>query len=196
MPPSRANYHHGDLSNALVRTALRLIGRRGAAALSLREVAKRAGVSASAVYRHYADKEALLAALAAEGFARLNAAFAGALAAAPREPRARLVALGEAYAAFALAHPDHYRLMFGTGRADSRDERLVAEARQSFRYLEEAVAATLGKAADGPAVAAGAVAAWSLVHGYAMLRLDGRLDDLPPGHVPDISRVLDRLVTG
>ncbi|HUN51336.1 MAG TPA: TetR/AcrR family transcriptional regulator [Candidatus Sulfotelmatobacter sp.] len=196
MPAPRANYHHGDLPNALVRTALRLIGRGGIAALSLREVAKRAGVSASAVYRHYADKEALLAAVAAEGFGRLNAAFVAALAAAPRQPRARLVALGQAYAAFALGHPEQYRLMFGNGRTDSRDERLVAEARQSFRHLEEAVAATLGRAADEPAVIAGAVAAWSLVHGYAMLRLDGRLDDLPPDRVPDISRVLDRLVTG
>jgi AcrR family transcriptional regulator len=194
MASPRDRYHHGDLANALVRAGLALIKRRGTAALSLREVAKRAGVSASAVYRHYADKEALLAAVAAEGFAGLNAAFAAALAGSGgRASRARLIALGEAYVAFALKYPEQYRLMFGQGRANSQDGRLNREARESFRYLEEAVAATLTRPADDPAVIAGAVAAWSLVHGYALLRLDGRLGDLPPEIAPDIGRVLDQL---
>jgi AcrR family transcriptional regulator len=195
MTRPRSTYHHGDLLNALVRAALGLIKRRGLAALSLREVAKRAGVTASAVYRHFADKEALLAAVAAEGFARLNAAFAVARTTHDsRAPRARLKALGEAYIGFALKHPDQYRLMFGEGRADSQDERLEAEARQSFRYLEEAVAATLATPADDPAVITGAVAAWSLVHGYALLRLDGRLGDLPPNLLPDAGEILDQLL--
>lgn len=194
MTPPRGNYHHGDLANALVRAGLALIKREGAAALSLRGVAKRAGVTASAVYRHFADKEALLAAVAAAGFAGLNAAFAVTSINAGRGvPRVRLAALGEAYVAFALKHPEQYRLMFGEGRAASQDSRLKAEARQSFRCLEEAVAATLAKPLDDSAVVAGAVAAWSLVHGYALLRLDGRLGDLPPDMIPDVGAVLDQL---
>jgi AcrR family transcriptional regulator len=195
MKSPRENYHHGDLANALVRAALALVKRQGAAALSLREVAKRAGVTASAVYRHFADKDALLAAIAAEGFAQLNAAFAAASSEVGRRtPRARLPALGEAYVAFALKHPEQYRLMFGEGRAQSEDARLKAEARQSFRYLQEAFAAALTKPTDDPAIVAGAVAGWSLVHGYALLRLDGRFADLPPELVPDIGRVLDQLL--
>jgi len=180
-----------------VRTALRLIRRRGPAALTVREVAKLAGASASAVYRHFADKEALLAAVAAEGFARLNAAFAAALETqASASPRARLEALGHAYVAFALKHPEHYRLMFGDGRTDSRDARLKEEAERSFRYLEGAVTAALAKPLDDPAVIAAAVAAWSLVHGYALLKLGGNFRDIPDGSLPDTPRLLAHLLTG
>src|SRR5271165_7033628 len=104
-------YHHGDLAAALIEQGLALLETKGLDDLSLRAVARRARVSAAAVYRHFADKDALLAAIAARGFAELNQAFDRGLAKARRRaPLGRLRALGLAYIDFALSHPGLYRL--------------------------------------------------------------------------------------
>src|SRR4051794_27635084 len=106
-------YHHGDLQRALVDAAVALLAEGGAAAVTLREVARRAGVTHAAPYRHFADKAALLAAVAEEGFRALHDAVARAGAEAPDDPLARLAASGQAYLRFAMSHPAHYRVMFG-----------------------------------------------------------------------------------
>lgn len=134
---------------AVLAAAWKMVEKEGVTGLSVREAARRAGVSHSAPYRHFADREALLAALVAEGFEQLNAAL---------ESRAGRE-LGEAYVAFALEHPQRFRLMFSAGRANADIEARFAN-----------LFAPLG--AD--AAAAGA-AAWSLVHGLASLILEGRL---------------------
>src|SRR5689334_19621575 len=103
----KRSYHHGDLHSALLLTAGKMLEKEGLEALTLREVARRAGVSHSAPYRHFAEREALLAALAAEGFERLGAAQRKAAEAGG------LRAMGEAYVAFALENPQRFRLMFG-----------------------------------------------------------------------------------
>jgi AcrR family transcriptional regulator len=90
-------YHHGDLRAALIESGTKLLRERGAAALSLREVAKAAGVSHAAPYRHFEDKAQLLAAIAAAGFERLRAAMQKAAADHPEDPRSQLIAAGEAY---------------------------------------------------------------------------------------------------
>ena len=128
-----------------------MIEKEGLGGLSVREAARRAGVSHSAPYRHFADREALLEALVAEGFGWLKQALENR---AGRE-------LGEAYVAFALAHPERFRLMFAGARTNAD---LEAQFAQSFAHL-------------GADAAVAGAAAWSLVHGLALLILAGRLED-------------------
>ena len=104
---TRKSYHHGDLEAALIRSAGKILEKEGLDALSLREVARQAGVSHNAPYRHFAEREALLAALAAKGFEMLAQAQQAAAA------KGGLRAMGEAYVLFALEHPQRFRLMFG-----------------------------------------------------------------------------------
>lgn len=165
-------YHHGDLRRALLRAAEEALERAGPAALSLREVARAAGVSHNAPYRHFPDRDALLAALAAEGFRRLAAALAE--AAAP--PGDRLRAAGRAYLAFARAHRALYLLMFGPGLRKGAHPELHAAARSAFEALRSA--ATAGGPPPGSSDARhGVVGAWALVHGLAHLLADDQLAD-------------------
>lgn len=164
-------YHHGDLRSALVDAGLAVLAEAGEpAALSLREAARRVGVSAMAPYRHFADKEALLAAIAAVGFERLAAA-QKASGDAP-SPAAALKAQGVAYVAFALENPALFRLMFGAGAPSKANLELGAAARASFGHLIAAVANVPSRADQTDRV----LGYWSLVHGLAMLALDGHLD--------------------
>lgn len=188
----KSRYHHGNLPPALVEAALGMVEAEGAAALSLRDVARQAGVSATAVYRHFADKEALLAEVAAEGFAALNRAFADALAAAPPAPELRLLALGEAYVHFGRSRPGLYRLMFGRPPGPITHPRLQQESQQAFLALLNGLAAVQPQAGQARLTAA-AVAAWSLVHGYVHLGLEGQFDHLPPDLLPDPASVLMHL---
>ncbi len=170
MPTSRRRrdrgsaYHHGALPEALLQAAGELLEAHGPAALSLRETARRAGVSHAAPYRHYKDREALLAAVAAEGFQRLE----GAISAGPR-PGAE--AMGLAYVRFALAHPQRFRLMFGGVLGTHEHPELRESAARAFSRLVDAFAA-LGGDRDARVAAA---AAWSLVHGLSQLLLEGHL---------------------
>jgi len=144
-------YHHGELRQAVLRTAGEVLEKAGLASLSLREVARRAGVSHNAPYRHFPDHDRLLVALVEEGFQMLLDALA-------RRPRREM---GEAYVDFALAHPQRFRLMLG-GRV-----KLAHPDRRTYERLKQSFA-DLGK--DAPYAAA---AAWGLVHGLSHLLLDG-----------------------
>lgn len=154
-----STYHHGDLRSALLHAGGELLEEQGLAALSVRETARRAGVSHNAPYRHFPDRDSLLAALAAEGFRVLEAEL-GANGARER---------GEAYVRFALAHPNRFRLMFGGQLQTGNHPELHAAARRTYEGL---VAAFTGRPeiADPQKAAA---AAWCLVHGLAQLLLDG-----------------------
>lgn len=166
MSTSKHAYHHGDLRGALLAHGLRLIEARDADTLSLREVARAAGVSATAVYRHFPDKRALMAALADEGLARLYEAQAGAAAAAA--PGNAFEATGRAYVHFALAQPALFRLTFAYPDVFA-DPAGDAAARLLH---QNALALTGGDEDEAKLVA---VRAWSVAHGLAMLMLDGRL---------------------
>jgi len=146
-----ATYHHGDLRAAVLSAAWKMIEKEGVEGLSVREAARRAGVSHNAPYRHFAGREALLAALVAQGFEQLSRAMEG------RTGRE----LGEAYVAFALANPQRYRLMFSGSRASSE---LKAHFSRPFAHL-------------GADAAAAGAAAWSLVHGLSWLILEGHLEE-------------------
>src|SRR6266436_1404259 len=113
---TRPSYHHGDLKAALLAAAGRLLEEEGAEAVSFRAIARDVGVSQTAPYNHFDSKEHLLATVAEEGFRAFTALQRG--AARTRSPKRRLYALGRAYVAFASAHPQLYRLMFGVGLAD------------------------------------------------------------------------------
>ncbi len=164
-------YHHGELGPALLRAALALLAEDGVEALSLREVARRAGVSAMAPYRHYADKNALVAAVAAHGFGALGDALRAADQAAP--PGGALVAQAVAYVRYALANPMLFRLMFGAKRPDAMpDPALEPVGAATYAVLSRRVAAETP--ADGDQEAR-TIGCWSLVHGLALLFLDGEI---------------------
>jgi AcrR family transcriptional regulator len=172
-------YHHGDLRRALLDEALRTIQTQGVEHLTLRTVGERLGVSRSALYRHFADKEALLATVGKEGFSTLRQALADAW---ERNGRGRIgfEAMGRAYVQFAVAHPSHYRVMFG-GFIDSaaKDGQFVAEAKAAFQVLVDALVEQQ-KAGDicrdDPVQMARF--AWAVVHGTAMLVIDGQVPEV------------------
>jgi len=187
-------YHHGDLRRALLCAAEEVLEREGPAALSLRELARVIGVSHNAPYRHFADREALLAAVAADGFRRLATGLAAADAAAP--PGERLQATGRAYLDFARTHRALYLLMFGPGLRKSAHAELRDAARAAFDVLRDVVASA--GIPPGPRARHGAIGAWALVHGLAHLTADGQIaEDLgADGHAMLIADVLESYATG
>ncbi|MGK6355749.1 TetR/AcrR family transcriptional regulator [Sphingomonas sp. DT-207] len=179
--PTKRPYHHGDLKPLLVRTAAAMLERDGPEAVSLRAVARAAGVSPTAPYNHFVSKEDLLAILAAAGFDDLGVSQRRAADEAG-SARDRIVALGLDYVAFAAAHPQRYRLMFGVALPDWHERPPVAQAKlASFIPIRTAIADHLCAMAEDNQVEVAAVAAWALVHGLAMLRIDGSFHYLAGG---------------
>jgi len=175
--PAKA-YHHGDLRRALLDEALRTIQTHGVEQLTLRTVGERLGVSRSALYRHFADKQSLLATVGKEGFRTLRQAIADAW---ERNGRGRIGfrSMGKAYIQFAVAHPSHYRVMFG-GFIESaaKDHHFLAEAAAAFQVLVEALVEQQNAGEirhDDPVLMARFV--WALFHGAAMLFIDGQLPE-------------------
>jgi AcrR family transcriptional regulator len=160
---SRPQYHHGDLRAAILAEAARLIADRGADGVSLRELARTAGVSHAAPAHHFIDRRGLFTALAAEGFWLL----ADALKAA----RGKFVDAALAYVQFAIDRPGHYAVMFDRSLVESSDGDLVAAQAAAGYELSRGVSTLVDPhAASDPAGAE--LAAWSLVHGFAMLWLN------------------------
>src|SRR5246500_777786 len=178
MPSSSAPYHHGDLRAACLRAAQELLEEDGAAGLSVRAVARRAGVSPGAPYRHYADRDALVSAVAAEGYREL----AGHLAAAHPAPSTPddLAAVAVAYVQFALQRPALFRAMFSEPCDRDSSERVAATA-----AISEYVGAIVRQSFPGADEEALSTAVWALVHGLAFLHLDGKLDTSTPHVVAD-----------
>ncbi|OXR42125.1 HTH-type transcriptional regulator BetI [Nocardia cerradoensis] len=169
MATSATPYHHGDLPNALVRAAIELLEEGGASELSLRGAARRAGVSTAAPYRHFADRDALLSAVAAVGYRDLAAHLA-----AVHPERVDVGSLGDiavAYVRFALTRPGMFRVMF-TEACDATSPERVAAVEAIHKYLEALVRQIFPDADAEPT----ATAMWALVHGLAFLHLDGKLD--------------------
>lgn len=164
-------YHHGDLRAALLAAAEAELAERGVEAFSLRQVAKRAGVSHAAPAHHFGDAAGLLTALAAEGFRRFLAAQAQREAAAAPDPQAQLVAAGLGYIDFALARPALFRLLFGSDRPDFANPDLSAASDAAYAHLDAQVTAAGGALPDIAAV-------WALAHGLADLLAAGRLKSL------------------
>jgi AcrR family transcriptional regulator len=179
-------YHHGDLKAALLREAEAILESEGVPGLTLRAISRRAGVSHAAPNNHFGDLTGLLSELAAAGFVRFGAALAAAMAAAGDDPHARMKAMGRAYVGFARAHPGLFSLMFRSERLDPARPALreaIAAARGALRAAAHMRAPE--KQLAPLQIAAQSIALWSLVHGFAVLMLDGRLEGTLkalPGH--------------
>ena len=170
------HYHHGDLRRALVEEAVRTIQTHGVETLTLRTVGERLGVSRTALYRHFADKPALLAAVGREGFRMLRLTLTEAWEQNGRG-REGFEAMGIAYVRFAVDHPSHYRVMFG-GFIESceKDAAFIDEATAAFQVLVDSLLEQQRAGLvrnDDPLLLARMI--WSLVHGVAMLVIDGQL---------------------
>lgn len=161
------SFHHGQLRKALIEAAVVVLERGGPAGISLREVARLAGVSHNAPYRHFPTREALLAAVAEHGFGLLRSEFHAAQAAAHEN---QVVAIGNAYLSFALHHPNLFQLMFGSQIEWQAYPALGQAAEEAFGMLQAAIVA---EGSSLPREAA--IGAWALVHGLAHLTVDGRL---------------------
>jgi AcrR family transcriptional regulator len=173
-----STYHHGHLRTALLETAMEVVRERGIEGLTLREVARRAGVSHNAPYHHFPDKAALVEALAIEGFRRFADEFRHAAARAPdRSHLGRIHAIGEAYVRFALEDPARFTLMWRPELRSVGDDSPVDEAGLgSYAVLLDEIAAgqVAGEVTQGDVGLLG-LAAWSAVHGLAILLIDGPL---------------------
>jgi len=174
-------YHHGALRDALLTAAERVLERDGLAGLTLRAVAREAGVSHAAPTHHFGDLTGLVSELAAIGFRQFNAAMAAATARGTSLID-KALARARAYVAYAQAHPGVYGLMFRTERLDMTRPSLREAAKAAFAGLAGAIGASRQEQISEQALsleqAADIARAWSLVHGFTMLLLDGRLTDI------------------
>jgi AcrR family transcriptional regulator len=174
-------YHHGDLRRSLIAAALEIIEKDGLDALSLRAVARRASVSHTAPYHHFASRADLLAAVAGEGFHALGEAITRRVEGID-DPRASFIEGCVGYVLFAIAHPFRYKLMFGAELASTSSEPLQEASSTAFGGLVTAIerCQSAGLARDGDPRAF-ARAAWSMVHGLSLLLLDGHFRDPKSG---------------
>jgi len=181
-------YHHGRLREALLESSVEILSEGGPRALSLREAARRAGVSSGAPYRHFRDKDQLLAAIALRAFEAFDADLAAAGAEArghDASPLEVLRQLGVAYVRFSAEHPAEFRLMFGEFAPKREPDSELGKAVQSAAgHLSRAVDELLRAAGGSPSAKQDTtVLAWSLVHGLAALHLDGHLGASDPESV-------------
>jgi len=176
-------YHHGDLRRSLIAAGLVLLADKGAAGLGLRELARAVGVSAAAPYRHFADRKALLEAVAAEGFARFVAGMAAARENVFEDEQ--LAAMAFAYVRFALDQPPLFRLMFSSELHPHRDPALKRHADAAYASIAVAAARE-----DKSAPAEVAVTCWSFVHGLAMLLLEEQILGVSPANADALVRTL------
>lgn len=203
--PTKRPYHHGNLKPALIAAAVEWIAEVGPAAFTLREVARRAGISHNAPYRHFRDKEHLLAAVATQGFDRLAAALDASKSrprrarhAVPRTARDRLRASGIAYVQFALRSPEHLQVMFDWPLEFTRYPELEAAGARAFGILLGLVedAQRNGELPAGNALRLARIA-WSLVHGVAKLAISSRLPHASEREVLEFAgQAIDMLYQG
>jgi AcrR family transcriptional regulator len=194
-PAAGKSYHHGDLRDALIAAGMRLLERRSSEDLGLREVAREVGVSATAVYRHFPDKNALLRAIAARGFTLMGDMQTAAVAGA--KDAAAFAAVGGAYVRFALRNPAVFRLMFSSAPPKDLFSMPLEDLSSPMRQLRDYVSALTPASLSEEERKIISIRAWALVHGLALLALDhviemddALIDRVIGGHVRDMG--LDR----
>ncbi|MEP3166304.1 MAG: TetR/AcrR family transcriptional regulator, partial [Marinobacter sp.] len=174
MSSKKSEYHHGDLRESLLKAARETLEQEGASGLSLRDLARRTGVSHGAPYRHFASRQDLLAALAAEGFNELSQCLRA-------KEDTSLKAMGEAYIAFAVVNPSLYKLMFSPELDRTKPQFLSDSASEAFNRLRKQT----GRADQDQS---GTLAAWALVHGLSGILIDRLLakELLDPEELPEL----------
>ena len=175
--PKKKSYHHGDLKNALIEAGADILSKEGVSALSLRKVAQQAGVSHAAPYAHFADKQALIAAISTEGYKKLYEQIAQVAEQYRSDPLRRLVESSWAYVQFALDEPDHFKVtLSGMIEKEQDYPAFVETARQTFGLVVEIVtqcqqAGILRQGAPDLT----AVSVWALIHGFVTLLLENQI---------------------
>jgi len=176
---SGRSYHHGDLKEALLKASLELVSEKGPHGFTLAEVCRKAGVSVAAPYRHYRDREALLAAIALTGFEHQFEVLSQAVNECPDKTFEALRALADRYVNFAIANPSTYRVMFGSDLSKAKFPELYATARRAFEVVfctvEKCLIAEKKTTENTYALS---VSMWSHCHGIAMLCVDGFLREI------------------
>jgi AcrR family transcriptional regulator len=195
--PRRRTYHHGDLRQELLRVAEEIILERGVDGFTLREAARRLGVSPAAPAHHFGDARGLLTEVAAEGFRELAQELTAADKSGGSDLTARLHAQGAAYVRFALKRPARFQLMFRHDKHDTANPEFKDVARQAYGVLENAIRAATRTAADESLTPDGyalLLAHWSIVHGFAHLVLGGEISAMKAGSDVTDEALLDSLL--
>jgi AcrR family transcriptional regulator len=190
--PRKTSYHHGNLRSALLDAALELVREEGLSAISLREVARRAGVSHAAPAHHFGDKAGLLTALATQGFELFGAALRAGTARAGEHPKQRLAWAGWAYVMFAAENRAHFEIMFRPELLHYEDPGLITTASAAYQELSDSVKLYSPNASEDE-LKLHAVRAWAEVHGLATLWLHG---NLPEQSTPEALDALARKLFG
>lgn len=175
--PKKKTYHHGDLKNALIKAGVEILAKDGVSGLSLRKVAGRAGVSHAAPYSHFADKQALIAAISTEGFRQLYERVNTVAEEYKRKPSMQLVEVAWAYVQFAMDDRDRFKVMFsGILEKEREYPEFVAEAQRNFQLVKMIVETNqaAGVLRSGPSDLV-ALSAWGIIHGFVMLLLEGQI---------------------
>jgi len=193
------SYHHGDLKNALIKAGVKILAKDGVGGLSLRKVAKQAGVSHAAPYSHFADKQALIAAISTEGFKQLYKKIASVRETHSKKPSTLLLETARAYIQFAMNEPDRFKLMFSSIIEKEKDYPEFVEAsyenfQQLVSVVETCQQAGLLKPRPSDLMA---VSVWSSVHGMIMLILEGQVSHtvLDKHNIDDILKNTFNLLT-
>jgi len=175
--PKKKTYHHGDLKNALIKAGVEILAKDGVSGLSLRKVATKAGVSHAAPYSHFADKQALIAALSTEGFRQLYERISSVSEKNKTKPSRQLNEVAWAYVQFAMDDRDRFKVMFsGVLEKEKEYPEFVAESQRNFQLVRRIVEANqvAGVLSSGPADLV-TLSAWGIVHGFIMLLLEGQI---------------------
>ena len=175
--PKKKNYHHGDLKNALIKAGVEILAKDGVIGLSLRKVAARAGVSHTAPYSHFVDKQALIAAISTEGFRQLYERMSAVAEEYKTKPSMQLMEVGWAYVQFALDDRDRFKVMFsGILEKEKIYPEFVTESQRNFQLVKMVVeanqAAGVLRSGSSDLVA---LSAWAIIHGFSMLLLEGQI---------------------
>jgi AcrR family transcriptional regulator len=174
---NKRTYHHGDLKNALIEAGIEVLAKEGVGSLSLRQVARKAGVSHAAPYAHFADKQALIAAISTEGYRALYDKLARVVQQHNGDPMRQLVEIAWAYAEFAVTDTDHFKITFSGVLEKEKDYPAFVEiSKKSFDLVVEVVEACQAKGVlpDGPSDLI-AVSLWGMLHGLMSLVLEGQV---------------------
>jgi AcrR family transcriptional regulator len=175
--PKKKTYHHGDLKNALIKAGVDILAKDGVSGLSLRKVASKTGVSHAAPYAHFADKQALIAAISTEGFRQLYERISSVADEYKTKPSRQLVEVGWAYVQFALDDRDRFKVMFsGVLEKEKEYPEFVMESQRNFQLVKMVVEANQasGVLRSGSSDLV-ALSAWGIIHGFIMLLLEGQI---------------------
>ncbi len=175
--PKKKTYHHGDLKNALIKAGVEILAKDGVSGLSLRKVASKAGVSHTAPYSHFADKQALIAAISTEGFRQLYERVEAVAEEYKTRPSRQLVEVAWSYVQFAMDDRDRFKVMFsGVLEKEKKYPEFVAESQKNFQLVKLIVEANqaAGVLRSGPSDLM-ALSAWGIIHGFIMLLLEGQI---------------------